>query len=508
MYNQRSKVVFKDYSPNQIMLLPPSLEEFIDANHPVRVVNKVIDSINADALHKQYKGGGTSSYHPRMLLKVLIYSYLNNVYSSRKMETALKENIHFMWLSAMNHPDHNTLNRFRSDRLKNVLKEIFAQVVMLLVESGHVSLQEIYVDGTKIESKANRYTFVWGNSIKTNKEKMVAQLKELWDYTQSLAKEELQDTDNVDFTQIDAEKVKRTINQIDQALSDKKVDKKVRQKLNYARQHWPQNLNKYKEQEQILGKRNSYSKTDPGATFMRMKEDHMKNGQLKPGYNVQISTNNQYIVNYSHHPNPTDTTTLRPHLEQFHTLYNNYPKVAVADAGYGSEENYALLEKAKIDAYIKFNYFDKDQRKIKNSLNSNLFYNSEKNCYYCPMGQPMNYIGSIKRVTENGFEQQISRYQAINCSTCPLRGACHKSKKNKIIEINHNLNRLKAQASERLKSEQGLYYRSKRGVDVEPVFANIKFNKGFKRFGLKGMLKTEIEMGLLALAHNLAKRAA
>ena len=110
---------------------------------------------------------------------------------------------------------------------------------------------------------------------------MVAQLKELWDYTQSLAKEELQDTDNVDFTQIDAEKVKRTINQIDQALSDKKVDKKVRQKLNYARQHWPQNLNKYKEQEQILGKRNSYSKTDPGATFMRMKEDHMKNGQLK-----------------------------------------------------------------------------------------------------------------------------------------------------------------------------------------------------------------------------------
>ena len=180
----------------------------------------------------------------------------------------------------------------------------------------------------------------------------------------------------------------------------------------------------------------------------------------------------------------------------------------MADAGYGSEENYALLEKAKIDAYIKFNYFDKDQRKIKNSLNSNLFYNSEKNCYYCPMGQPMNYIGSIKRVTENGFEQQISRYQAINCSTCPLRGACHKSKKNKIIEINHNLNRLKAQASERLKSEQGLYYRSKRGVDVEPVFANIKFNKGFKRFGLKGMLKTEIEMGLLALAHNLAKRAA
>ena len=217
------------------------------------------------------------------------------------MEAALKENIQFMWLSGMNKPDHNTLNRFRSQRLKDVLKEIFAQVVMLLVESGHVSLQEIYTDGTKIEANANRYTFVWGKSIKTNKDKISAQLKELWNYAQEIASEELKDNSPVEFKEIDAEKVKRTIVQIDKALKDKEVSPEIKKKLNYARKQWPERLEKYADQEEKLGKRNSYSKTDPDATFMRMKEDHLQNGQLKAGYNVQISTNNQFIVNYSHH---------------------------------------------------------------------------------------------------------------------------------------------------------------------------------------------------------------
>lgn len=159
------------------MMLPPSLEELITENHPVRIVNQVIDRINIDPLLKKFKGGGTSSYHPRLLLKVLVYGYLNNTYSSRKMEAAMKENIHFMRLAGMNKPDHNTINRFRSERLKDVLKTIFGQVVELLVAAGHLSLKEVFTDGTKIEAQANRYTFVWGNAIKTSKAE--EQLKEL-----------------------------------------------------------------------------------------------------------------------------------------------------------------------------------------------------------------------------------------------------------------------------------------------------------------------------------------
>jgi transposase len=173
----KTKVVFKNYTPNQVMMLPPSLEELIDQNHPVRIVNQVVDRIDIDPLLKKFKGGGTSSYHPRMLLKVLIYGYLNNTYSSRRMESALKENIHFMWLAGMNKPDHNTINRFRSDRLKDVLKTVFGQVVELLVEAGHLDLKEIYTDGTKLEAQANRYTFVWGKAIKRSKSRMAEQLK-------------------------------------------------------------------------------------------------------------------------------------------------------------------------------------------------------------------------------------------------------------------------------------------------------------------------------------------
>lgn len=247
----KTKVVFKNYNPNQIMLLPPSLEELIEPNHPVRVVNRVIESIDAEALLRRYKGGGTSSYHPRMLLKVLIYSYLSNIYSSRKMENALKENIHFMWLSGMSRSDHNTLNRFRSERLKGAIKEIFAQVVLLLVDSGHVSLREIYVDGTKIESRANRYTFVWGNAIKTNKAKMAERLEAPWDHAQEVAKEELTNQEQTDFKEISAEKVRETIARIDEALKDKKVDKKTRQKLDYAREHWLEALKRYDERREI-----------------------------------------------------------------------------------------------------------------------------------------------------------------------------------------------------------------------------------------------------------------
>jgi transposase len=185
------KVVFKTYQQTQAMLLPPSLDELITANHPVRIVNEVLNKIDISPLIRAYRPGGTSSYHPLILLKVLVYGYINNIYSSRKIEEALQQNIHFMWLSGMSKPDHNTINRFRSERLKEPLKKIFVQVVELLAAEGLLSIKELYTDGTKIEANANRYTFVWGNAIKTNKEKMKQQLDALWKYAQGIAASEL-----------------------------------------------------------------------------------------------------------------------------------------------------------------------------------------------------------------------------------------------------------------------------------------------------------------------------
>ena len=507
------KVVFKTYNQEQPMLLPPSLEELIPANHPVRVVNKVIDQLDIQPLINKYKAGGTSSFHPRMLLKVLVYAYINNIYSSRKIEESVQQNVYFMWLAAMNTPDHNTINRFRSDRLKDVLQNIFAQVVQLLVGEGLLNIKELYVDGTKIEANANRYTFVWGKAIKTNKEKIKQQLDQLWKYAQQLAAEEMDDTDPTDFDKIDADKVAQTIEKINEALKDKQVDPKVKQKLKYAEKNWPANLKKYEEQEEIMGEqRSSYSKTDTDATFMRMKEDHMLNGQLKPAYNVQISTNNQFIADYSIHQKTTDTNTLIPHLDQHQQHYNETPQVVVTDAGYGSEENYQALAEKNIEAYVKHNQFDRQQSgKIQNKkpfITDKLYYNKEKDCYYCPMGQAMENIGTTSRKTTTGYTQTLTQYQAKTCICCPLRGVCHQAKGNRTIAVNHHLNQLKQQANERLSSQEGIRHRKKRCSDVEPVFANIKNNHNFRRFMLRGKEKVSIETGLLALAHNLRKKAA
>lgn len=436
-----SKVIFKDYNPKENLLFPPNLSELIDEKHPVRIVSSIIDGLDLKSLIRTYKPGGTSCYHPKMLLKVLIYGYLSNIYSSRKMEQALKENIHFMWLSAMSRPDHNTLNRFRSERLKGEIKKIFTQIVLLLEKEGLVSLETTFVDGTKIEANANRYTFVWGRAIKKHKERIAEQLQELWNYAQGVAKDELQNTENIGFKEIDSEKINQTIEKINEVLKDKKVSSKVRQKLNYAKKNWADNLDKYKKQQEILEGRNSYSKTDTDATFMRMKEDHMRNGQLKPAYNLQISTHKQFILHYSIHPNPTDTKTLESHLQGFEENYHKVPKELVADAGYGSEENYNLLKSKKIKPYVKYNYFRKDQK-----------------------------------------SGQITTSQN-----------------------NYKLAKIREKVFKLLNTRKGIKLRKQRCHDVEPVFAQIKHNKNFKRFMLRGKNKVEVEIGILAIAHNLKK---
>jgi transposase len=507
----KAKVVFKTYDQSQLSLLPPSYDDLVPANHPVRIVNTIVDQIDISALERSYKGGGTSSYHPRMLLKVIIYAYLRNMYSSRKIEQALQENIHFMWLSGQSKPDHNTINDFRGKRLKGKFKSIFNQVVLLLADQGVLSLKELFVDGTKLEANANRFTFVWGKSIKNSKERIKKQLRELWSYVEKVYDQEQMLPNTPDFDAIDPAEVAKTIDAINDALKDKKIDKKIKQKLNYAKKNWPANLKKYQKQEAILGKRNSYSKTDPDATFMRMKDDYMQNGQLKPGYNLQASSNNQFITNYTLAQTTADTTTLKNHLQDHIDAFNQTPETLTADAGYGSEENYTDLEQKGITAFVKYNYFHKEQRDKKHQENpfhpDNLFYNKETDTYYCPMGQAMRKVKSYKSKTKTGFIQQVNRYQAQNCLGCPLRGSCHKSKGNRIIERNHNLIRLKQKAKNLLLSETGIAHRKRRCWDVEAIFGNIKQNMGFKRFMLRGIEKVTTEIGLIAMAHNLKKYA-
>ena len=509
---------FKHYNQRQTTLLPYSFDDFISEKHPVRIVDQVVEALNIQSLLKAYSKEGNPAYHPKMLLKVMLYGYMTNVYSSRKIELAVRENINFMWLTGMTVVDHNTINRFRSNKLQESFKEIFKQVVLMLASEGLISLKQIYTDGTKIEAQANKYSFVWGKSIKTNKEKMGVQLEALWNYAQSIANDDDSSPEPPEFKEISKEVIEKTVAEIDaKLLGNEKASTKAKAKLRYIKQNFVKNIDKYNKQQTILGDRNSYSKTDTDATFMRMKEDHMLNGQLKPAYNAQISTENQIIVNYTMHQNPTDTKTLKPHLENLKAtfgekVFQGFEEI-IADAGYGSQENYDYLEQEQLTAYVKYNTFDKEQdknyqKKHKSFSKENLYYNQEEDYYVCPMGQKMSKTHQSKKTTEAGYTQHLSHYEAQNCEGCPLRGQCFKAKGNRSIERNHDLERHKEKVRELLLSEKGIQKRKQRTCDVEPVFAQLKHNHGFRRFSLKGIKKVELEFGLMAIAHDLRKKIA
>jgi transposase len=227
-----SKAIFKSTNQNQPSLFPFNFDALIDKNHPVRLIDKVIDKLDVTKIINSYKGGGTSSYHPRMLLKIVIYGYLSNLFSSRKIGDALRENVYFMWLSGQSFPDFRTINNFRSKRLKNEIENIFKQVVLLLVESNIITLKETFTDGTKIESVANRYTFVWKKSIERNKQKLEkniqAVLKEIEEAIaeDNQIKEELPILPSLTSLELD-EKIK----EINETLKDKLVDKTIKKKV-------------------------------------------------------------------------------------------------------------------------------------------------------------------------------------------------------------------------------------------------------------------------------------
>ena len=503
-----AKLAIKSDNKKQNLLLPPSLDELVPENHMVRVVDAVIDRLDISDILSTYRGGGNSAFNPKMMLKVLVFAYLSNVYSSRRIEDLLRRDIYFMWLAGMKRPDFRTINYYRGKRLKEGFDAVFTQVVRLLHEEGFVSLKVQYIDGTKIESVANKYTFVWRGSVEKYDARLKAKTEALLRQIEQNHSIESRETPAAE--ELTAEEVAERVDRIREKVDAANLSKEERKALKQIETDAVPRMNRYKEQLETMGSRNSYSKTDPDATFMRMKEDAMLNGQLKPGYNVQISTENQFITNFGIYQRPTDTLTMISYLESFKTRYGMQSEEIVADSGYGSEENYEYLFRNGMTPYVKYNMFHVEQRRgYRNNpfRVSNLFYNPDDDFYVCPMGQKMKFIRQEKRYTASGYQQTVSVYRASRCQGCPLRGQCHKSKRDRQIEVNHSLDDYKARARELLTSEQGLKHRSKRPIEPEAVFGQIKECGRFRRLRLKGLTGAKIDFGLKALAHNLRKLA-
>jgi transposase len=497
------KVVFKEYNQGQGTLFPVSLDSKIPADSPVRLVSQIVDKLNISNVIDTYDGGGTSSYHPRMMLKVVLFAYLNNIYSCRKIENALQDRISFMWLSGCQEPDHNTINRFRSLHLKDTINQIFTQVVVLLVEMGYLSLDVVYVDGTKLESKANRYTFIWRKTVEKNRIKLESKIRNVLEQIEEGIAQDNQPNDEPPLP-INSEALKKRIAQINRENLSKEDRKAV---TTIEEKHLPK-LQEYENHLNTLGNRNSYSKTDPDATFMRMKDDYMKNGQLKPAYNLQIGTESQFLTHFDFFPNPADFLTFISFNKGFYERYKKMPEKEVADSGYGSEENYEFMQNNNIEAFVKYPLFHAEQKKkYKDNifLAQNLYYNVEKDYFVCPMGQHMEKAGKSIRKSESGYVSNNTFYEAKNCTGCQLRCLCHKAKENRRIEVNYKLNEYRRKARELLTSEEGLLHRSRRPIEPEAVFGQTKADKHYERLRHFGLDKIKMDFAIFAIAFNIGK---
>lgn len=294
------QAVFKSHSVHQQTLFPLDLNALIPENHSARLIDSVVEKLEIPEIISQYKGGGTSSYHPKMLIKILFYGYLNNTYSCRKIAKSVKENIYFMWLSGGLQPDFRTINDFRGQKLKGNIEKLFSQLVEMMVDLDLISLEKQFIDGTKIEANAHKYSFVWKKSVEKNKSKLHQKINAVLSEIGQAIESDLIHTQNQDDIVIDSQKLAEKIQTINQNIKTAFLSKKQKKTVEKLEKEQLPKLQEYEKHLENLGERNSYSKIDTDATFMRMKEDHMKNGQLKAAYNVQISTENQIITHFQY----------------------------------------------------------------------------------------------------------------------------------------------------------------------------------------------------------------
>ena len=509
-----TKLHTKSHICNTRLFLAIDPNSEIADNAPVRMVNAIVESLDLSSFKKLYRERGRCAYHPKMMLKVIIYAYMNNVYSCRKIEQLLHRDIHYMWLADQDRPDFVTINRFRN-RVKEEINNIFTQIVLLLAGRGLVTPDVEYIDGTKIESKANKYTFVWRKTVERNRAKLQDKIRVLLQQIdEAIAQDNASEQDKVEFTpealtSIIAELKETLASQPEPKCKEERKERRERNKQIKELEGHRDKLAEYDGRMEQIGTRNSMSKTDPDASFMRMKEDAMNNGQTKPGYNLQISAENQFITDFALFPNPTDTLTLISFFNSFLNRYGHLPSVAVADSGYGSEENYRFMDEAGMDAYVKYNRFHLEQRpryKPDPFRYDSFYYNATEDYYVCPMGQHMTRIGTRHSKTASGYRSENARYRAQNCKGCPLRCLCYKAAGDRrTIEVNHRLNEYKRKARELLTSEKGLKHRGRRCIEPEAVFGQMKYNKAYRRFRHFGKDKVTMDFAFFAIAFNLAK---
>lgn len=518
--------MFKNYNTNQVVL-PLDFTLVIPENDIARLIDSFIESIPDSEFEAFKHDRGASSFHPRMMLKLLLCAYAQSITSGRKIEGLMKDSIRMMWLAQGHEPSYRTINRFRVDsRVLPLIQTCFVQLRSHLVETNQITEEAIFIDGTKIEAAANKYTFVWKTAIEKNHKNLEKKSLEAY---QTLVEQEIIPTlERESDGELSKEEIHalttrltETVEQYDEAIEQEpigSVRKQLRSKrkmpkvqLKHFRSH-QERVQKYEHQYRILGDRKSYSKTDTDATFMRMKEDHMRNGQLKAGYNLQIATNNRYVLGYDLFANPTDTRTLQPFLETLQAQFLPLPPYIVADAGYGSESNYRFFEDElpQQTPLIPYSTMIKEQSKKwqtdeKKVMNWDYF---ETDDYYVdPKGVRFNFNTYRTETDDYGFEREFKEYVAEtkDANQKKLPEAFTPGGYRRKIKVNPSLEYFKAQQRDLLSAPETSANYAQRKIDVESTFGHLKACLKWTRFSVRGKDKVKNEVGIALMAVNMKK---
>ena len=496
-------VTTKDYTLNDggyQLQFPIEIDSMILADDSVRLLNALLERMDYRKLYQAYSRVPKSGTSPKTLFKIEVYGYMCGQYSSRKMESSCRRDINFMYLLGKDQvPDHNTISRFRSYYLPKAIERLFGQLVDLLNEEGELSLESIFIDGTKIESTAGRYSFVWRKSVEKNMAKLQEAMKR---NIVRLAQEH-----GIRFgydEEIEVHQLKKILMRLEKKrvlegiefVNGKGKRKSSIQRAIETITGYYERLKGYLKDLGIMEGRNSYSRTDQDATFMRMKEDHMLNGQLKPAYNITIGVDAEYIVDVMLSQERSDSQTLIPFLDRIKRL--GYKEI-VADAGYESEENYTYLEEADQQAYIKpMNHEIAKAKKYKSDIErrENMLYDWVNDSYICYQGFQIRNIGIRKSRSKAGYLIETTIYECSSCAGCTVRERCIRPGGSKPIEerskrlyVSKEFVRQRSATEERIKSERGILLRTNRSVQVEGAFGVLKQDMRFRRFLLRGMAK-------------------
>lgn len=495
------------------LVLPVNYEVLIPEDDSVRLLSQVLEGFNYEKLYQAYSSTGRKpAVEPKILFKVLTYAYSNNIYSSRKIENACKRDINFMWLLEGNQaPDHSTIARFRKEYLPDAVEDLFYQMVQHLHQIGEVMFENLFVDGTKIEANANRYTFVWKKVVNKNEAKMFVKIQSCIDelnlaYMKSftVTKETLLSDLKTVLSYLEEKQKKEQIEFVHGIGKRKSKLQKFTEEIQtfYERQE------KYDAHNRLFEGRNSYSKTDTDATFMHMKDDHMRNSQLKPAYNVQIGVEGEYVTGVGVFQDRSDTATLIPFLKDMESnLKTSYQNV-VADSGYESEENYLYLEGKEQTYYIKpqtYEQWKKKSFKKDISKRENMSYNLEKDEYTCHNEKQLKPVGITHRISATGYRSEITVYECEDCGNCPYKDKCTKAKGNRRMQVSKRFLEKRRISYENIASEKGILLRVNRSIQVEGAFGVLKSDYNFSRFLTRGKNSVKTEFILLCLGYNLNK---